>query len=81
MDRPNPTRATLVEVGPRDGFQFEKRVVPTAQKLSIIARLVAAGLNQIQVVSFVNPAKVPQMADAESLIYTASSVPCHRSNQ
>lgn len=68
MHRPNPTSASLVEVGPRDGFQFEKRVVPTAEKLSIIARLVAAGLNQIQVVSFVNPAKVPQMADAESLI-------------
>lgn len=68
MHRSIPHKVTLVEVGPRDGFQFEARVVPTEQKLAIIARLVDAGLRQIQVVSFVNPAKVPQMADAEQLI-------------
>jgi hydroxymethylglutaryl-CoA lyase len=63
-----PDKVTLVEVGPRDGFQFEKTVVPTALKLSVIARLVAAGMKQVQVASFVHPAKVPQMADADSLI-------------
>ena len=68
MDRSMPHNVTLVEVGPRDGFQFEARVVPTAKKLAVIARMVEAGLHQIQVVSFVNPAKVPQMADAEQLI-------------
>ena len=63
-----PDAVTLVEVGPRDGFQFEKAVVPTHRKLSVIARLVAAGLKQIQVASFVHPEKVPQMADAGPLI-------------
>jgi hydroxymethylglutaryl-CoA lyase len=63
-----PDKVTLVEVGPRDGFQFEKTVVPTERKLAVIARLVESGLKQIQVASFVHPAKVPQMADAEELI-------------
>ena len=68
MDNAMPDAVTLVEVGPRDGFQFEKTVVPTCRKLSVIARLVAAGLKQIQVASFVHPEKVPQMADADPLI-------------
>ena len=68
MDNVLPDTVTLVEVGPRDGFQFEKTVVPTDRKLSVIARLVAAGLKQIQVASFVHPQKVPQMADAGPLI-------------
>ena len=68
MDRSMPQAVTLVEVGPRDGFQFETRVVPTERKLAVIARLAAAGLKAIQVASFVNPARVPQMADAERLV-------------
>lgn len=63
-----PNEVTLIEVGPRDGFQFETRIVPTALKLEIIGGLVAAGLKQIQVASFVHPRRVPQMADAESLL-------------
>jgi hydroxymethylglutaryl-CoA lyase len=63
-----PDAVTLVEVGPRDGFQFEKTVVPTDRKLAVIARLVESGLKQIQVASFVHPAKVPQMADADELV-------------
>ena len=63
-----PTDVTLIEVGPRDGFQFEKQVIPTDFKIDIISRLVDAGLRQIQVTSFVHPAKVPQMADAEELM-------------
>jgi len=68
VDEENPKTVTLVEVGPRDGFQFEKSVVPTERKLDVIARLAAAGLRRIQVTSFVHPAKVPQMADAETLV-------------
>lgn len=68
MNNTTPQVVTLLEVGPRDGFQFEKRVVPTDRKLAVIARLAAAGLKHIQVGSFVHPAKVPQMADAEQLI-------------
>jgi hydroxymethylglutaryl-CoA lyase len=57
-----------MEVGPRDGFQFEKTVIPTERKLAVIEGLVAAGLKRVQVASFVHPVKVPQMADAENLI-------------
>ena len=63
-----PDRVTLIEVGPRDGFQFESKIIPTSLKVEIISGLVAAGLKQIQVTSFVHPQRVPQMADAESLL-------------
>ena len=58
----------LVEVGPRDGLQSESEIVPTHIKLQLIERLVAAGLRRIEVASFVNPKKVPQMADAEAVM-------------
>ena len=57
----------LVEVGPRDGLQSQKVTLPTAVKVDLIGRLVAAGVRRIEVASFVNPHKVPQMADAEQL--------------
>jgi len=60
-----PKEVTLIEVGPRDGFQFEKQFIPTELKSEIICSLVDAGLKHIQVASFVNPSRVPQMADAE----------------
>ena len=68
MKKHYPQKATLIEVGPRDGFQFETRPLPTEIKLEIIERLADAGLTHIQVASFVNPARVPQMADAEQLV-------------
>ncbi len=55
-------------MGPRDGFQFESRIIPTPVKVDIIGGLVAAGIKHIQVTSFVHPQRVPQMADAESLL-------------
>jgi hydroxymethylglutaryl-CoA lyase len=63
-----PNKVTLIEVGPRDGFQFEKRIIPTELKVEIICGLVDAGLRHIQVTSFVHPKLVPQMADAEELL-------------
>ncbi len=63
-----PRQVVLTEVGPRDGFQFESRVIPTDLKAGIVRDLVGAGLRRIQVTSFVHPGKVPQMADAEDLI-------------
>lgn len=63
-----PQQVTLIEVGPRDGFQFETQIIPTDLKADVVAGLVRAGLRQIQVVSFVHPARVPQMADAENLL-------------
>lgn len=58
----------IVEVGPRDGLQNEREIVSTANKLLLIERLVASGIRRIEVASFVNPAKVPQMADAEAVV-------------
>ena len=63
-----PDTVNLAEVGPRDGFQLERRLIPLDLKLDIIQGLVKAGLKQIQVASFVNPKRVPQMADVEALI-------------
>jgi hydroxymethylglutaryl-CoA lyase len=59
---------TLVEVGPRDGLQNEPVILPTADKLALIGRAIDAGLKRIEAVSFVNPKKVPQMADAEAVM-------------
>ena len=58
-----PPRVKLVEVGPRDGLQNEKQPVPAAIKIELIHRLQAAGLQEIEVTSFVTPKWVPQMAD------------------
>ncbi len=58
----------LVEVGPRDGLQSERVILPTAAKIALIEQLIAAGLRRIEVTSFVNPKRVPQMADAEAVL-------------
>ena len=58
----------IVEVAPRDGLQAEDVVLPTATKVELIRRLVEAGAKRIEVCSFVNPARVPQMADAEAVL-------------
>ncbi len=62
-----PERVTLCEVGPRDGFQFVEKLIPTDLKVEAIAALAEAGLPLIQVTSFVHPKWVPQMADAEEV--------------
>lgn len=61
-------RILLTEVGPRDGLQSESCELPTAVKVELINRLIDAGLRRLEVASFVNPKKVPQMADAEAVI-------------
>jgi hydroxymethylglutaryl-CoA lyase len=58
----------LEEQGLRDGFQSLPEIVPIEKKMAYISRLVEAGLKRLQVVSFVHPKLVPQMADAEELI-------------
>jgi hydroxymethylglutaryl-CoA lyase len=58
----------IVEVGPRDGLQSEPGVMPTDAKIEFIHRLVDAGVRRLEVTSFVNPKKVPQMADAEQVL-------------
>jgi len=62
-----PEKVTLIEVGPRDGLQFESKILSTNLKLQIINDLINSGIKQIQVTSFVNPKRVPQMADAREL--------------
>lgn len=58
---------TFLEVGPRDGLQNEKVLISTEAKLELIRRSIAAGARRIEVTSFVNPRRVPQMADAEQV--------------
>lgn len=62
-----PSRVSVVEVGPRDGLQNEHALVPAADKIAFIARLADAGLPVVEVAAFVNPKRVPQMADADEV--------------
>ena len=57
----------MVEVAARDGLQNEPGFFPTADKLELIERAIAAGSRRIEVASFVHPGRVPQMADAEAV--------------
>jgi hydroxymethylglutaryl-CoA lyase len=63
-------RVRIVEVGPRDGLQNEKSVVPTATKIGLIDRLSAAGNTSVEATSFVSPKWIPQLADAAE-VYAA----------
>jgi hydroxymethylglutaryl-CoA lyase len=58
----------VYEVSPRDGLQNESRVLPVSDKMELVAALVASGLRQIEVTSFVSPRWVPQLADAAELV-------------
>jgi hydroxymethylglutaryl-CoA lyase len=68
-------KLVLHEVGPRDGLQVEEQTVPTATKLAWIARILASGVDIVQVGSFVHPEKVPQMADTDELFRRLSARP------
>lgn len=68
-------RAELVEVGPRDGFQSVAPFIPTARKIGIISALHAAGVQRIEVTSFVSPAALPQLADAAEVLAAAQAMP------
>lgn len=61
------SRIEFVEVGPRDGLQNESVSVSTEDKIALINRAIDAGARRIEVTSFVNPKRVPQMADAEQV--------------
>ena len=63
-----PDRVLIREVGPRDGFQNEPEIIPTAEKLRLIGLLGATGLRRIEVTSFVRPDVIPQLADAEAVL-------------
>lgn len=59
---------TIVEVAPRDGLQSDGAVVSTEAKLDLIGRAVATGIRRVEATSFVNPKRVPQMADADAVM-------------
>jgi hydroxymethylglutaryl-CoA lyase len=61
-------KVEIVEVGARDGLQNEPEIVSTATKVELIKAALAAGVKRIEVASFVNPRRVPQMADAEAVV-------------
>lgn len=61
-------RVSLVDVAARDGLQSEETLVSTADKVELVRRLEAAGVRRAEVVSFVNPTRVPQMADAREVM-------------
>lgn len=63
-----PKSVTLVEVGPRDGFQNVKEFIPTEDKISIINALIESGVKQMEITSFVNPKWLPQMSDATTIV-------------
>lgn len=65
----------IVEVGPRDGLQNEKSLVPTESKLDFIRKLLEAGLRYIEVTSFVHPRAVPQLADAAEVVRGLPTTP------
>ena len=64
----NIKNVKVTEVGPRDGFQSEKTVLKTEDKINIINDLIVAGFPRIEVSSFVSPKAIPQLADAEMIL-------------
>ena len=71
---PSQRKVEIVEVGPRDGLQNEPDVLALSAKREFIERVVGCGIRRIEVASFVNPKRVPQMADADELV---RSLPRH----
>lgn len=65
----------IVEVGPRDGLQNNKRLIPAAEKIALIDLLSRAGFQRIEATSFVSPKWVPQMADAAEVMAGISRAP------
>jgi len=63
-----PKSVSINEEGPREGFQIESGAIPTARKIELIEALSETGLKHMQIVSFVNPKRVPGMADAEDVV-------------
>ncbi len=63
-----PSHVTVVEVGPRDGFQMEKEFIPTHAKIEIINSLAECGIKRMEVTSFISPKAIPQMRDAAEVM-------------
>ena len=70
-----PMSVKIVEVGPRDGLQNEKQIIPAATKIEFINRLSNSGLQTIEVTSFVSPKWIPQLADAAEVFKAVDKKP------
>lgn len=70
-----PRRVQVTEVGPRDGLQNEPVLLPTADKAGLVRALVAAGVRQFELTSFVSPRAVPALADAAELVSAVRGIP------
>ena len=68
-------KVTIVDVGPRDGFQPITQLIPSATKIKVIERLYAAGIRRIEATAFVSETAVPQMADADTVLAAAQALP------
>ena len=66
---------TLVEVGPRDGFQPIEPFIPTARKIAFVEQLYAAGIRRMEATAFVSAVAVPQLADAAEVLAAAQALP------
>lgn len=75
MHSSNTDHVTLVEVGPRDGLQNERKTVSSPVKIELVKRLAAAGLRHIETTAFVSPKWVPQMADSRAVMSACASAP------
>jgi hydroxymethylglutaryl-CoA lyase len=69
-----PRQVRIREVGPRDGFQNEPEVIPTAEKVRLIGLLANTGLKRLEVTSFVRPDVIPQLSDAEEVLTSIDRV-------
>src|SRR5215831_7749991 len=70
-----PHTVRVVEVGPRDGLQNEKALIPTEQKIQFIAMLAEAGLPVVEATSFVSPRAIPQLNDADVVMARLTRLP------
>ena len=70
-----PRSVRIIEVGPRDGLQNEKSLVPTAQKIQFIQLLAEAGLPVVEATSFVSPRAIPQLSDAGEVMANLTRLP------
>jgi len=70
-----PPAVRIVEVGPRDGLQNEKVIIPTEQKIHFITMLAEAGLPVVEATSFVSPRAIPQLSDAGAVMAGLKDLP------
>jgi len=70
-----PEFVEIVEMGPRDGLQNEKRIIPTAEKIALVDALSRCGFRRIEAGSFVSPKWVPQMADSAEVLAGIARAP------